>query len=84
MHQWAENRGVTDPICKPKPHTLVAGGDFGGGSERKQEEERKPEVTAAIDSWTPESGGWGRDRDGGERDRHLQVVNTGKVSKDSA
>lgn len=52
----------------------MAGDDFGGGTGRRQREERKQEATGAVDSWTQESGGWERDGDGGESDRHLQVV----------
>lgn len=65
---------MQDPICKLKIHILVAGDDFGGGAGRRQREERKQEATGAVGSWTQESGGWGRDGDGGERGRHLQVV----------
>lgn len=45
--------------------------------------EKKQEATAAVGSWTPESEAWGRDGDGGERDRHLQVVSMRTVSKHS-
>ena len=38
-------------------------GRVGGGSRGRQEEERKQETTASVDSWTRESGAW----DSGER-----------------
>lgn len=54
-----------DPICKLKTHILVAGDEFRGGTGKRQREEGKQEATGAVDSWTQESGGWGRDGNGG-------------------